>query len=90
MLPSASFSNEEIEEAEKFMRHNPVSSTNTAVMLQKFRMTREQRRKFIEDKTSTATSVLQKYPLLVNLKEAVNRILCASVISVTNINKIIF
>ena len=75
MLPTVTYSEEEIKEAEKYMRHNPVDVSNTAVMLLKFQITREQRRKFVESKNSTTTLVLQKYPLLLNLKEAVSFII---------------
>ena len=77
MLPTESFSKEEVEDCEKFMRQNTVDGSNMSLMLQKFKITRQQRRQLIEEKSKsdisiTPSFVLNKYPLFLNLKDAVN------------------
>ena len=81
MLPMEIFCKEDVESAEKFMRENVVDSNITAFMFAKFTVTRQDRRELIDDSSEqsaliiTPSFVLKKYPIFVNLKEAVRYIL---------------
>lgn len=61
----------EIQNAEIFMRQNVVSTTNRQEMLENFAITRQTRIKLLEDKSKTASYILKRYPLLMEMIETV-------------------
>ncbi len=77
MKPSATYTESEVEEAEKFMRQNVVNGSNRQVMLYNLQVTRESRRNFVltwskqKDSKINSTFILNKYPLLYRANEAV-------------------
>lgn len=77
MSPGTSYDPREVESAERFMRSQPLdketkSNNNRSDMLMKFQITRDSRRSFINNyKNVDATTVLNKYPRLKDMKEAV-------------------
>lgn len=62
---------EEVDEAENFMRRHPITHENRGQMLEKFGMTTRSRIKLIEDRSKDAKFIVKKYPLLVEMLEAV-------------------
>ena len=74
-LDASLATNEDILAAEKFMREQVLDSqdkrnNNREEMLEKFVLTHQSRRKFIKGKVA-ATTILNKYPRLKDMKEAV-------------------
>ena len=63
---------ENIQDAELFMRTNQMSEQNATLMLEKFRLTRLFRRQFISDSKNSATVILNRYPRLQDMFEAVS------------------
>lgn len=80
MLPSEMFSQKEVDEAEKFMRHNVLGKENRQTMLHNLYITRESRRKLINEGSKkgntsiTPVFVLNKYPLFLRLNDAVSHV----------------
>lgn len=76
LKPTETFSEAEIEDAEKFMRQNVVDKSNVQLMLYKLQVTRESRRKLVmskeKDPKFNSTFLLNKYPLLYRLNQAVS------------------
>lgn len=73
VIPTA----EEILIAEKYMREEVLNSedkrnNNREEMLAKFVLTRPSRREFIEKGNNAATTILNRYPRLKDMKEAVS------------------
>lgn len=67
---------EDILSAEKFMREHVLDShdkrnNNRQEMLEKFVLTRQARREFIAKEKTAATTILNKYPRLKDMQEAV-------------------
>ena len=76
---SLSYPVEEVNAAEKFMRTVPLDdenkpNNNRKEMLEKLRLTRDSRRKFVSSEATRvpATTFLNKYPRLRDMKEAVS------------------
>ena len=65
------FSQEEIEDAEKYMRRTPLSAETKRELMLKFEMTRFARLADVENKANSARYIVKKYPLLVDSLEAV-------------------
>ena len=70
---------EDIKVAERYMRDNALDShekrnNNREKMMEKFKLTRESLRAYIKAKDGSSTTILNKYPILKDMPEAV--ILC--------------
>ena len=61
----------EVKNAEIFMRQNVVSLTNSEEMLENFEVTRKTRMALLNDKSKSASYILKRFPLLMEMKEAV-------------------
>jgi hypothetical protein len=76
LKPTDTFSEAEKEDAEKFMRQNVVDKSNVQLMLYKLQVTHESRRKLVMSKEKhhkfNSTLILNKYPLLYRLNQAVS------------------
>ena len=62
---------------EKYMREKPLDEinqrdNNRSEMLEKFQLTRQSRRAFVTGAKTSATTFLNKYPRLKDMKEAVS------------------
>ena len=65
------FSQEEVDEAERYMRSTAVNERNRTKMLQALTITQNSRRSIISGKHSPSLKIiLNRYPLLVHLNEA--------------------
>ena len=61
----------EVKNAEIFMRQNVVSLTNSEEMLDNFEVTWKTRMALLNDKSKSASYILKRFPLLMEMKEAV-------------------
>ena len=61
----------EVKNAEIFMRQNVVSLTNSEEILDNFEVTRKTRMALLIDKSKSASYILKRFPLLMEMKEAV-------------------
>lgn len=77
MLDKDDVTDEDILQAERFMRNTPLDppekrNSNRCQMLHYFRITRPSRRRFIAEKKVASSVVLNKYPRLKDMQEAVS------------------
>lgn len=69
MLSMKSYSEKEVEDSEKFMRGNVVTTANKSVMLHHLSVTRQSREKFV--KNTPLETIISRYPILLTMNEAV-------------------
>lgn len=72
MDPGATYSEQELREAEEFMRRTPLTERTSGDLMAKFKMTRNTRRQRISSHKHSAEEIIKMYRLLSVSKDAVS------------------